>query len=158
EYGSVLVDRAPQLGLLDAQLSLQLNRPELHLQIDRHRAADLNVDVQNIASAMRIMVGWDEKVSRFHDASVNQDYDVEVRWAEGSRNDLEDMSRLYVPSRTGRLVRLDNVVHVESTQSVSQINRLDRQRQVTFQASMAPGYGMADRNEALLNAAKELNM
>jgi HAE1 family hydrophobic/amphiphilic exporter-1 len=158
EYGSKLVDRAPQMGLVDAQLSLQLNRPELRLQIDRHRAADLNIDVQSIASAMRIMVGGDEKVSRFHDASVNEDYDVELRLAEGSRNDLETISRLYVPSRTGRPVRLDNVVHVEPTQSVSQINRLDRQRQVTFQASMAPGYGMADRNEAVLNAAKELNM
>jgi HAE1 family hydrophobic/amphiphilic exporter-1 len=158
EYGSKLVNRGPELGLLDAQLSLQLNRPELRLQIDRHRAADLNTDVQNIASAMRIMVGGDDKVSRFHDASVNEDYDVGLRLAEGSRNDLDTISRLYVPSRTGKLVRLDNLVQVEPAQSVSQINRLDRQRQVTLQASLAPGYGMADRNQALLEAARELNM
>jgi HAE1 family hydrophobic/amphiphilic exporter-1 len=158
EYGSALVDRGPELGLLDTQLSLQLNRPELHLEIDRQRAADLNTDVQHIASAMRIMVGGDEKVSRFHDASVNEDYDVQLRLAEGSRNDLDTISRLYVPSRTGKLIRLDSLVKVVPAQSVSQINRLDRQRQVTLQASMAPGYGMADRNEALVKAASELNM
>ncbi len=158
EYGSALVNQGPELGLLDAQLSLQLNRPELRVQIDRQRAADLDTDVQNIASATRIMVGGDEKVSRFHDGSVNQDYDVELRLAEGSRNDLDTISRLYVPSRTGKLVRLDNLVKVEPAQSVSQINRLDRQRQVTLQASMAAGYGMADRNRALLQAARELNM
>lgn len=158
EYGTALADRGTELGLLDAQVSLQLNRPELHLQIDRQRAADLDIDVQSIASAMRIMVGGDEKVSRFHDASINQDYDVELRLAEGYRNDLDTISRLYVPSRTGKLIRLDNLVRVESTQSVSQINRLDRQRQITLNASVAPGYGTADRNQALLEAARELNM
>src|SRR5439155_7742872 len=61
-------------------------------------------------------------------------------------------------SRSGKLIRLDNLVRVEPTQSVSSISRLDRQRQVTFRASVAPGYGTADRNQALLDAARELNM
>src|SRR2546422_6424707 len=107
---------------------------------------------------MRIRGGGDEKVSRFHDASINQDYDVQLRLAEGYRNDLDTISRLYVPSRTGKLIRLDNVVTLSPSQSVSQITRLDRQRQVTMQASVAPGYGLADRNQALLEAARELNM
>ena len=158
EYASALVKRGPELGLLDAQVSLQLNRPELRLEVDRHRAADLNADIQSIASAMRLMVGGDERVSRFHDAEVNEDYDVELRLAEGSRNDPDTISRLYVPTRTGKLVRLDNLVRVQPAQSVSQINRLDRQRQVMMQASVAPGYGLADRNQALIEAARDLNM
>jgi HAE1 family hydrophobic/amphiphilic exporter-1 len=97
-------------------------------------------------------------VSRFHDASINEDYDVQLRLAEGSRNDLETISRLYVPSRTGQLIPLNNVVNVRPSQSVSQINRLDRQRQVTMQASVAPGYGLADRNQSLTEAARDLNM
>jgi HAE1 family hydrophobic/amphiphilic exporter-1 len=104
------------------------------------------------------MVGGDERVSRFHDAEVNEDYDVQLRLAEGSRNDLGTISRLYVPTKTGKLVRLDNVVRLEPSRSVSQINRLDRQRQVTLQASVAPGYGLADRNQALIAAARDLNM
>jgi HAE1 family hydrophobic/amphiphilic exporter-1 len=146
------------LGLLDAQVSVQLNRPELRLQIDRQRAADLNADVQTIASAMRLMVGGDDRVSRFHDAEVNEDYDVQLRLADGFRNDPKAISRLYVPAKDGRLIRLDNVVSMQPTQSVSQINRMDRQRQVTLQASVAPGYGLADRNQALVTAARELNM
>jgi HAE1 family hydrophobic/amphiphilic exporter-1 len=158
EYAQKLADRGPELGLLDAQVSLQLNRPELRLEVDRHRAADLNADIQSIASAMRLMVGGDEKVSRFHDASINEDYDVQLRLADGYRNDLDTISRLYVPSRTGKLIRLDNLVTVRSSQSVSQINRFDRQRQVTLQASVAPGYGLADRNQAIVEAARDLNM
>src|SRR6185369_16942364 len=99
-----------------------------------------------------------EKVSRFHDVNSNEDYDVQLRLAEGYRNDLETISRLYVPSKTGKLIRLDNVVTVRPSQSVSQINRFDRQRQVTMQASVAPGYGLADRNVALSEAARDLNM
>jgi HAE1 family hydrophobic/amphiphilic exporter-1 len=157
-YAQSLADRGPEMGLLDAQVSLQLNRPELRLEVDRHRAADLNADIQSIASAMRLMVGGDEKVSRFHDPSINEDYDVQLRLAQGYRNDLDTISRLYVPSRTGKLIRLDNLVTVRPSQSVSQINRLDRQRQVTLQASVAPGYGLADRNKVLLDAARDLNM
>src|SRR5204863_7689387 len=148
QYSQALADQGPKLGLLDAQVSLQLNRPELRLEVDRHRAADLNADIQSIASAMRLMVGGDEQVSRFHDAKNNEDYDVELRLAEGSRNDLDTISRLYVPSRTGKLIRLDNLVRVEHTQSVSQINRLDRQRQTTLNASVAPADGTAARNQA----------
>jgi HAE1 family hydrophobic/amphiphilic exporter-1 len=158
EYSQALANRGPQMGLLDAQVSLQLNRPELRVEVDRHRAADLNADIQSIASAVRLMVGGDEKVSRFHDVNSNEDYDVQLRLAQGYRNDLETISRLYVPSRTGKLIRLDNVVTVRPSQSVSQINRLDRQRQVTLQASVAPGYGLADRNQALMEAARDLNM
>jgi HAE1 family hydrophobic/amphiphilic exporter-1 len=158
DYASELAKRGPEMGLLDAQVSIQLNRPELRLEIDRQRAADLNADVQSIASAMRLMVGGDERVSRFHDAGVNEDYDVQLRLAEGSRNDPETISRLYVPTRDGKLVRLDSVVKLTPARSVSQINRLDRQRQVTLQASVAPGYGLADRNQALTEAARELNM
>jgi len=158
DYSSELAKRGPELGLLDAQVSVQLNRPELRLQVDRQRAADLNADVASIASAMRLMVGGDERVSRFHDAGVNEDYDVELRLAEGSRNDPSTISRLYVPTKDGKLVRLDSVVKLQPTQTVSQINRLDRQRQVTLQASVAPGYGLADRNLALIQAARDLNM
>src|SRR4029079_8952281 len=130
----------------------------LRLEVDRQRAADLNTDVQSIASALRLMVGGDDRVSRFHDATVNEDYDVELRLAEGSRNDPNTISRLYIPTRDGKLVRLDSVVKLVPPRSVSQINRLDRERQVTLQASVAPGYGMADRNQALIEAARELNM
>jgi HAE1 family hydrophobic/amphiphilic exporter-1 len=89
---------------------------------------------------------------------VNEDYDVQLRLAEGYRNDPDTISRLYIPTRDGKLVRLDNVVKLEPAESLSQINRLDRQRQVTLQASIAPGYGLADRNQALVEAARELNM
>ena len=63
---------------------------------------------------------------------------------------------LYVPAKDGKLIRLDNVVSMQPTQSVSQINRLDRQRQVTLQASVAPGYGLADRNASAIKRVGQI--
>ncbi len=98
---------------------------------------------------MRLMVGGDERVSRFHDAGVNEDYDVELRLAEGSAMIRRRFRDSTFRHKDGKLVRLDSVVKLQPARSVSQINRLDRQRQVTLQASVAPGYGLADRNQAI---------
>jgi len=54
-----------------------------------------------------------------------------------------------VPRQGGGLVRLDNVVRLLPTQSPSRIERLDRQRQVSLRASVAPGFAQADRIAAL---------
>ena len=48
------------MGLLDADTTLRLDKPELRVQIDRDRAANLGVDTEDIANALRIMVGGDD--------------------------------------------------------------------------------------------------
>ncbi len=55
------------LGIIDADTTLKLDNPELRVIIDRKRAADLNVDTEDIATALRLMVGGDDEVSRFID-------------------------------------------------------------------------------------------
>ncbi|MCI0664167.1 MAG: efflux RND transporter permease subunit [Acidobacteria bacterium] len=136
-------------GLLDADVTLKLDKPELRVRIDRARAADLGVDTTDIATALRLMVGGDDRVSRFRDESLNEDYDVELRLRQGDRNDQETISRLFVPSTKTGLVRLDNLVSLELTTSPSRIDRLDRQRVVGVRASIDPKYGLADRMQAM---------
>ena len=60
-------------------------------------------DAEDIAMAMRLMVGGDDEVSRFIDPTVNEDYDVQVRLEEGDRNDSGTIARLYVPRAGGGL-------------------------------------------------------
>jgi HAE1 family hydrophobic/amphiphilic exporter-1 len=107
------------------------------------------VDTQDIATALRIMVGGDDRVTRFRDETMNEDYDVQVRLREGDRNDPETIERLYVPRKDGGLARLDNLVSLVPTKVESRIDRLDRQRQVSLRAAVAPGFAQADRIEAL---------
>jgi HAE1 family hydrophobic/amphiphilic exporter-1 len=136
-------------GLLDADVSLKIDKPELRVKIDRARAADLGVDTTEIATALRLMVGGDDRVSRFHDELVNEDYDVQLRLKQGDRNDSATISRLFVPSTKVGLVSLDNMVTLERATASSRIDRLDRQRVVSVRASVAPGFGLADRMEAM---------
>jgi HAE1 family hydrophobic/amphiphilic exporter-1 len=145
-------------GIVDADITLKLDKPELRVYIDRERAADLGVDASDIATALRLMVGGDDRVSRFHDPLVNDDYDVQVRLTDEFRKSSDAISRLYVPSQSGKLVRLDNLVRFVPTNTASRIDRLDRQRQVSLRASVGPGYALADRLEALKDAAQRLNM
>ncbi|HEV8428775.1 MAG TPA: efflux RND transporter permease subunit [Pyrinomonadaceae bacterium] len=158
-YADDLVERSKTLGgIVDADTTLKLNKPELRVKIDRDRAADLGVDTSDIATSLRLMVGGEEEASRFRDESVNEDYDVQLRLTEADRRDVETIKRLYVPSSRGGLVRLDNLVKIDRDTSPSRIDRLDRERQVSVRASVAPGYALADRIEALRQAVREMNL
>ena len=159
-YAERLRQKAPELGLLDADITLKLDKPELRVEIDRERAANLGVDTEDISSALRIMVGGEERVSRFRDETMNEDYDVQVRVQEGGRNDAATIARLFVPSRRSAsgLVRLDNVVKLVPTKTASRIDRLDRQRQVSLRAAVAPGYAQADRIAALRAEVEKMGM
>src|SRR5688572_29420235 len=158
-YAEDLVKRSQSLGgIVDADTTLKLNKPELQVEIDRARAADLGVDTSDIATSLRVMVGGDEEASRFRDPSVNEDYDVQLRLIEGDRSDAGTIGRLYVPSSRGGLVRLDNLVRIKRSTSPSRIDRLDRERQVSVRASVAPGYALADRIEALRSAVSQMNL
>jgi HAE1 family hydrophobic/amphiphilic exporter-1 len=158
KYANDLRLRAPELGLQDADVTLKLDKPELRVEIDRARAADLGVDTTDIATALRLMVGGDEKVSRFRDESMNEDYDVQLRLQQGDRNDQETISRLYVPSSRVGLVSLENLVTLKRSDGSSRIDRMDRQRQVSLRASVAPGFALADRVEALRAEVAKMNL
>src|ERR1043166_8623129 len=158
-YADELMDRSVKLGgIVDADTTLKLNKPELRVVIDRDRAADMGVSTSDIATSLRLMVGGEEEASRFRDESTNEDYDVQLRLTEKDRNDADTISRLYVPSSRGGLVRLDNLVNIKRDTSPSRIDRLDRERQVSMRASVAPGYALADRIEALRKATAEMNL
>jgi len=177
-----LRERSQQLGgIVDADVTLKLDLPERRVTIDRERAADLGVRTEDVASALRLMVGGDEEVSRFRDESMNDNYKVQLRLIEGDRDSVDVISRLFVPrssaggatltqaattpaasrdtpSNANGLVRLDNLVKIESVKGPSRVDRLDRERVVSLRAGVAPGYALADRLEALRGAAAEMKL
>jgi HAE1 family hydrophobic/amphiphilic exporter-1 len=157
-YADRLRERAPALGLLDADTTLKLDKPELRVELDRARAADLRVDTEAVATAVRLMVGGDEEVSRFRDAAAGEDYDVQLRLREADRDDPAAIGRLYVPRADGGLVRLDSLVRIARTEGPSRIDRLDRQREVRLRTSIAPGYALADRLEVLRAEVDGMNL
>jgi HAE1 family hydrophobic/amphiphilic exporter-1 len=104
------------------------------------------------------MVGGDDQVTRFHDYQVNEDYDVQLRLAQGSRNDVRAIEKLYLPRKGGGIVPLSNVATLTTALTAGRIDRSDRERMVALRAGVAPGFALGDRIEALKQAAASMNM
>jgi len=160
DYAEQLRTVAGELGgMVDLDTTLRLTRPELRVQIDRDRAATLGVDTQDVALALRLLVGGDPEVGRFRDPQLDEEYDVKLRLRAEDRTDPQSFAGLLVPRSNGDPVRLDSVVRtIDGVPSASRIDRLDRARESRLRGSIAPGAALSDRIAALRKAADELGM
>ena len=161
EYTETLRQRSRELGgLPDLDTTLKLDTPELRVQIDRQRAADLGVSPRDIGTALRLLVGGEDEVSRYRDPYTNEDYDVQLRLAQSDRNDPSALPRLLVASgRPGvGVVELRSIASLEEAQSPARVDRLDRQRAANVRGSVGPGYALADRLAAMREEIQKLNM
>ncbi|MGQ0554004.1 MAG: efflux RND transporter permease subunit [Planctomycetota bacterium] len=159
EASARLRDRAQELGgLLDVDVTLRLDTPELRVDIDRQRAADLGVSPRDVGSTLRLLVGGDEEVSRFRDPATNEEYDVSIRLREADRNDPAALERLLVAGTDGQLIELRALASTSEVLTAQRIDRLDRQRSANLRAGIGPGYALADRLEALRTAFNELGL
>jgi hydrophobic/amphiphilic exporter-1 (mainly G- bacteria), HAE1 family len=171
-YTEELRQRSLQLGgIVDADTTLKLDRSELRARVDRDRAADLGVRTEDIATALRLMVGGDDRVSRYRDATTNENYEVQLRLSEGDRDQVNAIRRLQVPrsarapggaelvpANASNLVPLESVIVIDEGHSPSRIDRLDRQRVASLRAGVGPGYALADRLDALRGAVRDMNL
>lgn len=122
--------------VVDTDTSLRSGQPELRVVIHRQRAADLGVQVQDIAQALNTLVGG-ETVSTFN--ADGEQYDVWLTAKRDARSSAGDLSQLVVASSKLGWVRLDQVASIEPGTGPSVITRLDRQRAVTLSANVLPG-------------------
>ena len=159
EYAESLREQTRTIGgIVDADTTLKLNKPELRVRLDRDRAADMGIDAREVGTSLRLMVGGDQEVTRFRDPTLDEDYDVRLRLVETARNDPSLLDSLYLPRAGGEPVQLSAVAEVERGVTPSRIDRLDRQRSVQLRAGVAPGFAQADRIEELRKASAAMNM
>jgi HAE1 family hydrophobic/amphiphilic exporter-1 len=136
-------------GIVDVDTSLEMGTPELKVFIDRDKAADFGVDVAAIAEAVNLLVSGETEVTKYKDQSRGKRYDLRIRLNPEERRNPDDLSRLYVRSRDGRLVELRNLVRIQEGGGPSVINRVDRQRSISLFASL--------EGKPLGKAVEELN-
>jgi hydrophobic/amphiphilic exporter-1 (mainly G- bacteria), HAE1 family len=148
-----LMRRVP--GAADVDSSLVVGKPELGVDIDRKRAADLGVSVADIANALRILVGGD-KVTDYYENG--EQYEVHLRADLPFRNDKSVISRMTVPSSTLGSVSLDQVVTFGSGTGPAQITRQDRRRNVLLQCNVLPGYGQQEVANQIAKIVEDLHM
>ena len=157
KYSDALLEKMKQIkGVTDADSTLRSGKPEVRLDIDRARAADLNVSVQDIEQALNTLVAG--QVASTFNAGDDQ-YDVRVRAEEQFRGSVEGLSKITVPSSSKRgSVGLDEVVRIRTGAGPSSVNRIARQRQVTLTCNVLPGGSQAAILADLSTASAQLNM
>ncbi|MCA1613750.1 MAG: efflux RND transporter permease subunit [Acidobacteria bacterium] len=127
--------------VVDADSTLVAGKPELRVSIDRPRAADLGVRVSDIAQTLNVLVAGQE-VTTYNEGT--DQFDVRLRAMGEARASKENLARLSAPSARAGQVSLDNLVRVDEGTGPSSINRLNRERQVTLTANVAPGGSQSD--------------
>ncbi|MEP6963006.1 MAG: efflux RND transporter permease subunit, partial [Acidobacteriota bacterium] len=177
QYSQKLMEESKKIpNVVDVDTSLIYGKPELRVEIDRQRAADLGVRVSDIAQALNTLLAG-QVVSTF--PSGGEQYDVRLRAAQEFRTSTDALKQLTVGSNRGggggggnngggtnggggnnnnQPVSLDQVVRLREGTAPSSIERLNRQRQVTLSANVLPGGSQADILTAIDEAAKKLNM
>jgi len=133
-------------AVVDFDTNLITGKPEFRVAIDRDRASDLGVSVSDVADTLRMLVAG-LKASSF--AEHGEEYDVRLRAEKQYRRDVKGIALMTVPSKKYGTVPLSSVVNVSEGAGPSQVNRLGRQRQVTFMANVAPGFGESDVVKAM---------
>jgi multidrug efflux pump len=128
-------------GIVQPDIDLQLNKPEIFMDVDRARAADLGVSVDAVARTVETMLGG-RVVTRYkRDA---EQYDVLVQTAAGERMRPEDIERLFVRGRGDAMVPLSQLVTVREAVSPRELNHFNQRRSVTITANLTSSYALSD--------------
>ena len=122
-------------GVVDADTSLNVGKPELSVRVNRLKASDMGVQIADAAEALRLLVGGDQ-VSTYFEAG--EQYEVHLRAQERDRTTQDAIGSLTVPSSRLGSVSLDNVADFAPSSAPSDISRLARQRQVTVFCNLLP--------------------
>jgi len=120
-------------GFVDLDTNLDLEQPQLFVNVDRERAADLELDAATIFETVYALIAGRE-VGSFTDEGKR--YDVRIRVHPSQALTPEDIGRLQVRTRTGQMVRLDSVVEISHGVGPININRTNRERSVLLTANL----------------------
>jgi len=136
KYANTLLAKVKEIdGVTDADTSFEATQPELRIDIDRQRAADLGVSMETLSSTMGTLIGGTE-VSKFKEG--DEQYSVRLRLDDPFRNDPAPMGDIFVPASGGRMVRVSDVAHLTIGSAPASIDRFNRMRQISVNANLDP--------------------
>jgi multidrug efflux pump len=134
----MLARMADNTGILDPDSDYKETRPQLRVDIDFERAADLGVSTEEIGTTLETMMG-SRRVTTF--VEDGEEYDVVLQARPDNRAAPANLENLYVRSgRSGALVPLSSLVTLSEVAEPGTLNRFNRLRAITISANLASGY------------------
>ncbi|HMP81744.1 MAG TPA: efflux RND transporter permease subunit [Verrucomicrobiota bacterium] len=133
-------------------VDLKFNKPELRVEIDRERAQSLGVSARDIGETLNLALA-EQRFGYF--LKDGKQYYVLGALVREQRDENPDLGSLYVPSRHGAPVRLDNVVKLTEQISPPVMLRFNRYSSATVSAALNPGFTLSQGVEAMERVARE---
>ena len=153
----MLNEMARNPGIVQPDSDLRLNKPEIFIKVDRDRAHDAGVAVDQVARAIETMLGG-RNVTRYKRGS--EQYDVIVQTQASGRTTPDDIDKLFVRGQKNgieAMIPLSSLVTVKESVSPRELNHFNQRRSVTITANLAPGYSLGEALQFMdASAAKVL--
>ncbi|MBU6155851.1 MAG: efflux RND transporter permease subunit [Alphaproteobacteria bacterium] len=138
--------RADAATFTDVRSSYEAGKPEVQIDIDRDRAADLGAAIRPLATTVRALVGG---VDAGTYEEFGNRYDVRVRLEEEQRNDPAKLAQIQVRTSNGNLVDLASMASFRIEESPAQVDRRNRARTVTVMANTPPGVALGTATDRM---------
>lgn len=136
-----------------ADIDYSEKTPELVVSVDKQRAAELGISVQDISETLEIMLGGKSETTF---VERGEEYDVYLRGDENSFNNASDLSQIYMRTASGELVTLDAVTKIEEVASSIRLSHYNKQKSITVTANLSDGYTLGEALAYLDQQAIEL--
>jgi len=139
--------------LLNLDHNFKETKPEVRVDIDRRKAADLGISIAAVGRTIETLMGSREVTTY---VVGGQEYKVLLQAPESARLSPYDLQNVFVRTGSGGLVPLSNVVTLSERARAQTLSRQDRVRAITITASLAPGYSLGEALDFLDRTAKEV--
>ena len=147
------VDAIEESGgnLSNPRISYEPTQPQLSVEIDRRRAADLGIDLEDLAGTLRAMIDGDEII----DLNVGDEaIPIILESASGDINDPMDLVNLYVTAKNGRMLPLSSLVTLKEEGVATELDRQAQRRAIEVDINVTPGYPLKSAVDELLAIAE----
>ena len=141
-----LAEMAKNPGFVNPDTDLRLNKPEILMEVDRERAADAGISVDQVARTVETMLGGRQVTRYKRDA---EQYDVMVQTRATGRTTPEDIEKLFVRGRGDAMVPLSSLVRIRESVSPRELNHFNQRRSVTITANLAPNFALGEALQAM---------
>lgn len=128
-------------GIVSVDTDLRLNKPEISMEVDRERAADMGVPVDQIARAVETMMGG-RQVTRYK--REGDQYDVIVQTDSAGRDTPDDIDRVFVRGKGDAMIPLSALVKTKEVVVPRELNHFSQRRSASISANLAPTYSLGE--------------
>jgi multidrug efflux pump len=140
-------------GIVSVDTDLRLNKPEISMDVDRERAADMGVPIDNIARAVETMMGG-RQVTRYK--REGDQYDVMVQTSPSGRDTPDDIEHIFVRGRNDAMIPLSALVRIKEVVVPRELNHFGQRRSASITANIAPNYSLGEAIIFMNETAKKV--